>query len=112
MNLIERLLLTVAIVVTFALLAIRADARVNRWTAVAPHHYKLERIAACESGKRWWISTGNGYYGGLQFSLGTWSSVGGRGLPSQASKLEQKYRAVLTMRRRGGWGDWPVCGQR
>jgi hypothetical protein len=45
----------------------------------------------------------------LQFTLGSWRTVGGYGYPHQASKLEQMYRAVL-LSRQGGWGHWPVCG--
>jgi len=36
-----------------------------------------DRIAQCESGGNWSINTGNGYYGGLQFSSSTWLSNGG-----------------------------------
>ena len=43
-----------------------------------------DRLAQCESGGNWATNTGNGYYGGLQFSLGTWQAYGGTGLPSQA----------------------------
>ena len=82
-----------------------------RWRVVQPYNQKLERMASCESGGRWWINTGNGFYGGLQFTLGTWRSVGGRGYPHQNSELEQKYRAVLLIRR-SGYGPWPVCGYR
>jgi hypothetical protein len=83
-----------------------------RWKAVKPWNGKLNRIARCESGMRWHIATGNGFYGGLQFSLSTWWSVGGRGMPHTHTALEQKYRAVKVFHRRGGWGDWPVCGWR
>ena len=50
------------------------------------------RLARCESGGRWHINTGNGYYGGLQISSSTWRAYGGRRfsrLPSRATKLEQ-----------------------
>ena len=67
-----------------------------------------DRIAACESGGNWAINTGNGYYGGLQFSLGSWRAVGGQGLPSDASKAEQIARAQM-LQARQGWGAWPVC---
>jgi hypothetical protein len=66
-------------------------------------------MAQCESSNRWYIATGNGYYGGLQFDMQTWRSVGGRGYPNQNSILEQKYRAVLLIRRRG-YAPWPRCG--
>jgi hypothetical protein len=56
-------------------------------------HEKLwNKIARCESGGRWHINTGNGYYGGLQFSLGLWRSSGGRDFaakPHKASRAEQ-----------------------
>ena len=80
-----------------------------RWQAVRPYNAKLERMASCESTKRWSLNTGNGYYGGLQFDLSTWRSVGGRGYPHHNSKLEQKYRAVKLIRKRG-YRPWPRCG--
>jgi LysM repeat protein len=67
-----------------------------------------DRIAACESGGNWSINTGNGYYGGLQFSLGSWHAVGGSGYPHQASKSEQIARAEI-LKARQGWGAWPAC---
>ena len=48
-----------------------------------------DAIAACESGGNWSISTGNGYSGGLQFTLGTWRANGGVGSPANASREEQ-----------------------
>lgn len=92
-------------------LAAPSSARVNRWKVVEPHHAKILRIAACESTSRWWIATGNGYYGGLQFAPSTWRSVGGRGLPHRHTKLEQMYRGALLIRREG-FAPWPVCGRR
>jgi transglycosylase-like protein len=86
-----------------------ADAR-TRWQVVKPYNGKLNRIAWCESRRRWHLNTGNGFFGGLQFTLGTWRSVGGRGYPHRQSRLEQKFRAVKVYKRRGSWGDWPVCG--
>ena len=88
-----------------------ADARVNRWRVIEPHNAKLERIALCESGGRWWINTGNGYFGGLQFDAQTWRSVGGRGLPHWHPRIEQKYRGALLIKRRG-YQPWPICGAR
>ncbi len=67
-----------------------------------------DRIAACESGDNWAINTGNGYYGGLQFTLGSWAAVGGSGLPSNASRDEQIMRGQM-LQARQGWGAWPVC---
>lgn len=67
-----------------------------------------DQLAACESGGNWSINTGNGYYGGLQFTAGSWAAVGGQGLPNQASKQEQIKRAQM-LQARQGWGAWPAC---
>jgi resuscitation-promoting factor RpfB len=70
-----------------------------------------DRIAQCESGGNWAANTGNGYYGGLQFSLGTWRAYGGTGLPSQASRATQIAIATKVRDASGGYGAWPVCGR-
>jgi hypothetical protein len=70
-----------------------------------------DAIAVCESGGNWAINTGNGYFGGLQFSPGTWHANGGNGMPNQASRSEQ-IRVAENVLRSQGIGAWPVCGQR
>jgi LysM repeat protein len=70
-----------------------------------------DRLAACESGGNWSINTGNGYYGGVQFSLTTWRGVGGQGYPHQNSREEQIYRAEILLAR-SGWGQWPHCASK
>ncbi len=70
-----------------------------------------DAIAACESGGNWAINTGNGYYGGLQFSMSTWHANGGSGSPHNASKSEQIRVAENTLRSQG-IGAWPSCGGR
>ncbi|WP_390905053.1 transglycosylase family protein [Nesterenkonia marinintestina] len=65
----------------------------------------------CESTGDWSINTGNGYYGGLQFSLQSWQAVGGTGYPHQASKAEQINRAHELWKIQG-WGAWPSCSSR
>lgn len=67
-------------------------------------------MAECESNQNWSINTGNGYYGGLQFSAQSWRAVGGSGLPHQASKQEQIERAYELWKIQG-WGAWPACSQ-
>jgi uncharacterized protein YabE (DUF348 family) len=69
-----------------------------------------DRIAACESGGNWAANTGNGYYGGLQFNLGTWQSYGGSGRPDQNSREQQIAVAERVRDAEGGYGAWPVCG--
>jgi len=71
-----------------------------------------DSIAQCESGGNWAANTGNGYYGGLQFNLGTWQAYGGSGLPSQASRETQIAIAEKVRAASGGYGAWPVCGSR
>jgi hypothetical protein len=83
----------------------------HRPAVVRPYRARLLRIARCESGSRWHIATGNGFYGGLQFTAGSWHAVGGRGLPHWHTRLEQMYRAVR-LKRMQGWGAWPVCAYR
>jgi hypothetical protein len=70
-----------------------------------------DRLAQCEAGGNWAISTGNGYYGGLQFALGSWRGVGGSGYPHQHSKWEQIHRAEL-LHDQQGWGAWPACSRK
>lgn len=70
-----------------------------------------DRVAQCESGGNWAINTGNGYHGGLQFTLGTWRANGGTGLPENASREEQ-IRVANNVLRSQGLGAWPVCGRR
>jgi resuscitation-promoting factor RpfB len=71
-----------------------------------------DRLAGCESGGNWHINTGNGYYGGLQFSLGTWHAYGGTGLPSQHSRETQIAVATKLRDASGGYGAWPACAAR
>lgn len=67
-----------------------------------------DRLAQCEAGGNWSINTGNGYYGGLQFTLSSWRAVGGSGYPHQASKSEQIARGEKLLAIQG-WGAWPAC---
>lgn len=67
-------------------------------------------LARCECGGNPACNTGNGYYGMYQFSLPTWHSVGGQGLPSEASAEEQTHRAQI-LQARSGWGQWPACAR-
>jgi nucleoid-associated protein YgaU len=73
-----------------------------------------DRVARCESGGNWHINTGNGYYGGLQFSHSTWRAYGGgryAGNANRASRVEQITIAQKTLKGQGP-GAWPVCGRR
>jgi LysM repeat protein len=67
-----------------------------------------DRVAECESNGDWSINTGNGFYGGLQFTLDSWEAVGGSGYPHEASKEEQIQRAEQLLAIQG-WDAWPAC---
>ncbi|QBJ94761.1 resuscitation-promoting factor rpfe [Rhodococcus sp. ABRD24] len=69
-----------------------------------------DSVAQCESGGNWGANTGNGYYGGLQFSAGTWSAHGGSGLPHNNSREEQ-IRVAESVLASQGSGAWPSCSQ-
>ena len=71
-------------------------------------------LAECESNNDWQAVSANGlYYGGLQFHPDTWRSVGGSGLPNQASRAEQIHRAQLLLSQPWAtWGNqWPACSR-
>jgi hypothetical protein len=69
---------------------------------------RWDALAQCESGGNWSTNTGNGYYGGLQFSPSTWSAYGGSGSASNASREEQIAVAERVLAAQG-WGAWPSC---
>ncbi|AZM51781.1 hypothetical protein DMA15_03615 [Streptomyces sp. WAC 01529] len=73
-----------------------------------------DKVAKCESGNRWNINTGNGYYGGLQFSASTWRAYGGAKYASRAdlaTKAQQIQIAEKVLKGQGP-GAWPVCSKR
>jgi LysM repeat protein len=78
-------------------------------TAQAQGSVNWDAVAQCESGGNWSINTGNGYYGGLQFSPSTWSSHGGSGSAADASREEQ-IRVAENVLQSQGIGAWPTCG--
>ncbi|MGP3953982.1 LysM peptidoglycan-binding domain-containing protein [Streptomyces sp. 7N604] len=73
-----------------------------------------DRIAQCESGGNWHINTGNGYYGGLQFSASTWRAYGGTAYAPTADKASraQQIAVATKVQNAQGWGAWPTCGAR
>lgn len=70
-----------------------------------------DAIAQCESGGNWAINTGNGYYGGLQFSASTWAAYGGTAYAPTASQAtrEQQIAIAEKVQAAQGWGAWPAC---
>lgn len=70
-----------------------------------------DAIARCESGGRWDLNTGNGYYGGLQFALSSWRGVGGTGYPHHHSRETQIAMALRLSNGGRNLRHWPVCGR-
>jgi hypothetical protein len=73
--------------------------------------HKLRKLRHCESGGRYHINTGNGYYGAYQFAKSTWHSLGFHGLPSDAKKSKQDA-AAKKLHASQGWHPWPVCSKK
>jgi cell wall-associated NlpC family hydrolase len=83
-------------------------------TAQAASVSTWDKVASCESSGNWSINTGNGYYGGLQFTSSTWASYGGHvyaGQANRATKAQQITIAEKVLKGQGP-GAWPVCGPR
>ena len=73
-----------------------------------------DKLAQCESGGNWAINTGNGYYGGLQFSYGTWLAYGGGEFAPTANQATREQQIIVAERTLAsqGWGAWPACSAR
>ncbi|ONM48118.1 transglycosylase [Nocardia donostiensis] len=88
------------VAVPFGLSTATASAYSGNWDAVAQ----------CESSGNWSTNTGNGFYGGLQFTQSTWEAYGGTGYAHNASREEQ-IRVAENVLAAQGPGAWPVCSQ-
>jgi hypothetical protein len=73
-----------------------------------------DAIAQCESGGNWKINTGNGYYGGLQFSQGTWAGYGGTKYAARADLASRGAQITIAEKVLDGQGigAWPTCGRK
>ena len=82
-------------------------------TAQAATEAAWNRVAECESSGDWGIDTGNGYYGGLQFSDQTWDSFGGERYAPTADQASREQQIAVAERglAEQGWGAWPTCSQ-
>ncbi|GAA2597786.1 resuscitation-promoting factor protein RpfA [Winogradskya consettensis] len=82
--------------------------------AQAKSSVNWDAVAQCESGGNWAINTGNGFYGGLQFSRSTWKAYGGAKYASTANKASrsQQIRIAEKVLDGQGIGAWPVCGKK
>lgn len=87
--------------------------------AMAAPDSTWDALAACESSGRWHINTGNGYYGGLQFSDSTWDAYGGEQFTAYAHHATRREQIIVAERVLNGWngigaqgwGAWPSCSR-
>ncbi|HEY2190752.1 MAG TPA: transglycosylase family protein [Actinomycetospora sp.] len=102
---------TTVVATTTGPLALAALGTVAAPAAQAAPSVNWDTVAQCESSGNWNADTGNGFFGGLQFTRSTWQSFGGSGSPQDASREEQ---IVVAERVLDGQGitAWPVCGSR
>jgi hypothetical protein len=79
--------------------------------AVAADDATWDRLAECESSGNWSINTGNGYYGGLQFSASTWQAFGGGAYAPRADLATRAEQIAIAEKTQAvqGWGAWPAC---
>ena len=68
-------------------------------------------LRKCESGDRYSLNSGNGYYGAYQFAIGTWQRLGFTGYPHEASPAVQDA-AAKKLQAKSGWGQWPACARK
>jgi LysM repeat protein len=79
--------------------------------ADTPHDWT--GVAECESSGDWSINTGNGYYGGLQFSQATWAGFGGTDFAARADLASPAEQIAIAEKVLDGQGigAWPTCGK-
>ena len=90
-----------------------AAALANTNAASASPGHDWSGVAQCESSGNWHINTGNGFYGGLQFTQSTWDAYGGQAYASRADLASESAQIAVAERVLAGQGigAWPVCGQ-
>lgn len=101
-----------SVLAAFAAILIGLALSVGMAAPAQASSYNWDGVAACESGGNWQIDTGNGYYGGLQFSQPTWEGHGGLAYASRANfaTKEQQIEIAERVLSTQGVGAWPVCG--
>ena len=90
---------------------VRVGTKATQYARTGAESLNWAALAECESGGNPRAVNPNGYYGLYQFNVPTWRSVGGSGMPHEATPREQTYRAQLLYKERGA-SPWPVCGRR
>jgi LysM repeat protein len=103
-----------AAVIAGAVVATPVVGLVTATSASAASASAWDRVAQCESGGDWSINTGNGFYGGLQFTQSTWAAYGGTAYASRADLASESAQISVAEKvlASQGVGAWPVCGPR
>jgi nucleoid-associated protein YgaU len=100
---------TTVVATTTGPLALAALGAVAAPAAQAAPSVDWDAVAQCESSGNWAANTGNGFFGGLQFTQSTWKAFGGSGSPQGASREAQIAVAERVLDGQG-IKAWPVCG--
>ncbi|MFH8386473.1 transglycosylase family protein [Kitasatospora sp. NPDC018058] len=100
-----------AVVAGAAVAALPVAGLVTATSASAAPVSTWDAVAQCESGGNWAINTGNGYYGGLQFTSSTWAAYGGTAYAAQANQATKAQQIAVAEKvlASQGPGAWPVC---
>ncbi|WP_019358912.1 LysM peptidoglycan-binding domain-containing protein [Streptomyces sp. AA1529] len=71
-----------------------------------------DKVAQCESSGNWQANTGNGYFGGLQFSQSSWAAAGGTAYASRAdlATKDQQIAVAEKLLKMQGPGAWACAG--
>lgn len=79
--------------------------------AAVPGNTVWDQLVQCEATGNWAINTGNGFYGGLQFTQQTWEGFGGTAFAPRAdlATREQQIAIAEKVQAAQGWGAWPAC---
>ncbi|GAA4983754.1 transglycosylase family protein [Kitasatospora paranensis] len=104
----------VAIVAGATVAALPVAGLVSTPSASAASASTWDAVARCESGGNWSINTGNGFYGGLQFTAGTWRAYGGTAYAQQANRASRAQQIAVAEKvlASQGPGAWPVCSRK
>jgi hypothetical protein len=80
-------------------------------TVIEPGADRWDQLAMCECGGNWECNTGNGYFGGLQFTASAWTGFGGGEFATHAHLATREQQIIIGERilARMGWGAWPGC---
>jgi len=94
--------------------AVRSTATASAVVPVITDGNVWDALAACESGGRWNVNTGNDYYGGLQFNSGTWLGNGGGAYAERADLASREQQIDIASRVAAGRGfsPWPACARK